>query len=346
MKIKNTILIVAGLFTIAACKKEKAETPSPVNPPVSNDITYNAGYVVNGGSNTISVIDLATNEVKRTITLPLSWPHHAYINGNKTKISIGVPGMDLSGGHSGMTGSGKFIIVDAINGNVLDTTSTQLIGHNAIFSPDGTEIWIAQHAMVGYVQVYDASTYTLKNTIYVQDMPLEVTFSADGLYAFVANSGAWSVSAINISTKAVTNISVDNEPIGAWPGSNNKMYVDNEAGQSISVIDVNSLTVEETVNLGFTPGMAAYNSMTNELWVTNGDSAKVVYFMRNGNLWQRAGEIITGNGAHAIAFTNNGMYAYITNQLQANVSVINVMSKLKVKDITVGIKPNGIVLKQ
>ncbi|MEO5599382.1 MAG: hypothetical protein ABIR06_00510 [Cyclobacteriaceae bacterium] len=82
----------------------------------------------------------------------------------------------------------------------------------------------------------------------------EVTFSTDGTVAFVANGGSNNVTAINTTTKAVlATIEVGADPVGAWPGSDNKMYVDNEEGQTISVINVSTLNVEATIALGLLP---------------------------------------------------------------------------------------------
>jgi DNA-binding beta-propeller fold protein YncE len=55
--------------------------------------------------------------------------------------------------------------------------------HNAIYSPDGSEIWTSQMQDRGQVLVYDAATLTLKNTIAVGRQPAEITFSRmeDGL---------------------------------------------------------------------------------------------------------------------------------------------------------------------
>lgn len=341
------IILALFLFTsvvFTSCKKDKDNTTTTP----STDMSYNAAYVVNGGSNSISVIDLTTNEVKRTINISSSmWPHHVYINNAKTKIAMGVPGMDLSGGHNinttGMTG--KFLVLDAVNGSVLKSQNLPMMNHNAVFSPDGTEIWTSQMDSMGTVLVYDATTFILKNTINVGMMPAEVTFSSDGLMAFVANGMSDDVTAINVFSKNImATIPVGMGPVGAWAGSNNKMYVDNEAGHTISVIDVTTMTVEETVTLGFMPGMAAYNSTMNELWVTDPDNGKVHYWTRSGIVWIHGGELSTGAGAHAIAF--NGMTGYITNQMAGTVSVIDVMSHSKTKDITVGTKPNGIAIKQ
>jgi YVTN family beta-propeller protein len=122
------------------------------------------------------------------------------------------------------------------------------------------------------------------------------------------------------------------------------MFVDNEDGQTISVIDVASNAKVATINLGFKPGFAAYNTTANELWVTDFTNGKVVYYLDMGaNTWMKHGEFATGAGAHAIAFS--GTYGYVTNQGANTVSLINVATHAKIKDIAVGKKPNGIVFK-
>lgn len=360
MKVINSIFTVAVItaliltINLYSCKPDKNNTPDLA-------INYPAAFVVNGGSNSLSVIKLSDGTVTNTIDLtkqpmedmdPMStgitWPHHVYINSAKTQLAIGVPGMDLSAGHSGgMSGmTGKFAVLDATKGYITKVIDIPVMNHNAIFSPNGTEIWTARMEDMGKVLVYDAATYILKNTINVGMQPAEVTFSFDGTMAFVANGGDSSVSAINVNDKTVmTTISVGADPVGAWQGSNNKMYVDNEEGQSISVINVATMSVDETIALGFMPGMAAYQGDMKELWVSDPDNGKVHWWMwDNGmNSFMHGGEILTGAGAHAIAF--NGMTAYITNQMAGTVSVCDVMNHSKTKDITVGTKPNGIVIK-
>lgn len=340
-----SILLIMSLFTIIinGCSEDDV-----INTPVSTDINYDAGFVVNGESNSISVIDLATNQVKRTISLTnLMWPHHINMNSTKTKIAIGVPGMDLSGGHGGHgSGIGKVAVLDAITGNILTTIDLTHINHNSIFSPDGSEIWTALADSMGMVYVYNSDNLNLKDSIMVGNMPLEVTFSSDGSMAFVANSISDNVTVIDAMTKDImATIPVGMMPIGAWTGANNKMYVDNEMGQSISVINVSTMSLEETVMLGFTPGMAAYNPQMNELWVTNEDMGTVEYFHRLNNEWHPKGNVATGNGAHAISFSSDGMTVYVSNQLAGTVSVIDVNTRTKTSDITVGAKPNGILLR-
>jgi len=71
----------------------------------------------------------------------------------------------------------------------------------------------------------------------------------------------------------------------------------------------------------------------------------VYYFVRENNKWKKAGSIQTGLDAHAIAFSKDGKLAYVTNQKNLSVSIVNTTSHTKIKDVQVGQKPNGIVIK-
>jgi YVTN family beta-propeller protein len=352
-------VLAMGLFS---CMKDNMNmsTPSP-----ELNINYPAAYIVNGQSNDVYVISLETNTVKEVIKLGemadashdgmnmstgISWPHHIYLNPAKTLLSIGVPGMDLSAGHSGgMAGmKGKIALVDAVKGKVTKVLDLPVMNHNAAFSSDGSEIWTAQMEESGKVLVYDANNYTLKKTIAVGGQPAEVTFSSDGTMAFAANGHDSSVTVINASTKEVmATLKVGADPVGAWAGSDGNMYVDNEEGKSISIINVATMSVTGTIDLGFMPGFAAYNSQMKELWVTDPDNGKVHYwtFDSSMKMWMHGSAFETGKGAHAIAFTKDEMTAYITNQTANTVSVVEVMSHKETKEIPVGTKPNGIVIK-
>ncbi|OSZ77109.1 hypothetical protein CAP36_11880 [Chitinophagaceae bacterium IBVUCB2] len=348
----STVLlpIMAVILLISSCMKNHN-----MDDMEEKNINYPAAYVINGESSSISIIKLSNNTVSDSIMLMgsggsmIMWPHHIYKHpvAGTNKLCIGVPGMDLSAGHTGgMPGmKGGIVVLDAVKGTISKNLEVPLMNHNGVFSPDGSEIWTTQMDMAGKVLVYDASTYALKNTITVGDEPAEVTFSADGTKAYVCNGMSNNVTVINPLTKAViTTIPVEANPVGAWPSSIGKMFVDNEDGQSISVIDVASNINLATIILNFKPGYAAYNGTKNELWVSDATNGKVIWYLdMGGNNWMKHGEFATGADAHAIAFYGN--YGYVTNQGANTVSVIDVTTHTKLKDIPVGKKPNGIVFK-
>jgi len=351
MKKTNSIYAIAtvmvSLFTLASCSKDN-NSATPLN------VDYPAAYVVNGQDATVSVIKLSTGEVTGTISFPsadmITWPHH--ISSHENHLAIGVPGMDLSAGHSGLMTAGmtgKLVVIDAMSGAIIKNIDLPLMNHNSIYSPNGTEIWVPQmDEMNSKVLVYDATTNALKNTINTGMMSAELTFSSDGTKAYVANGEDDTVSIINVATKAViTTVNVGDNPVGAWTGSNGQMFVDNEDGQSISVINVATNAVDQTIALGYMPGIAAHNGIKNELWVTDPMNSKVHYYTWDSgmSMWMDTGVINAGNGTHAVAFTTDGNTAYVTNQSAKSVSVINVTNHTVTKTITVGNKPNGIVLK-
>ena len=355
--IMKTITITAILLTaigLSACKKMNHDMDNE-DMGMNLNINYSAAYVVNGQDASVSVIDLSKNVVTETIPLMgndgkmMMWPHHIYKSPTSNNLSIAIPGTDLSAGHAGgmPNMNGMVTVLDGQKGSMIKNLELPAMNHNAVFSPDGKEIWTSQMETEGKVLVYDAQSYMLKKVINVGKEPAEVTFSANGTKAYVANGGNDNVMVINPITKErVATIPVGDNPVAAWVGQDNKMYVDNEDGQSVSVIDVISNTVVQTIVLGFMPGSVAHNAFKNELWVTDPDNGKVHYWTFNSgtNTWVHGNAFSTGPGAHAIAFTKDGGTAYVTNQLAKNVSVIDASNHTKIKDITVGTKPNGILI--
>lgn len=347
---KIFIVAIATISILSACKKDEAMT-------MEKNITYPAAYVVNGESSTISVINLNTNTVTDSFELMngssmIMYPHHVYHHQSSTMhhLTVGVPGMDLSAGHTGgMAGmKGAVLVIDAVKGTITKNIELPMMNHNAVYSPNGTEIWTTQMHDDGMVLIFDATTYALKDSVMAGMESAEITFSADGSKAYVCNGGSNDVTVINPITKAViATIPVGANPVGAWVGSDGKMYVDCETEKKIYSISVSGDYVYETISLTYTPAMVAHNSLKNELWISDPTNSKVHYYNWDGsmNMWMHGGEFVTGAGSHAIAFSNDKNTAYVTNQMANTVSVVNVATHTKLKDLAVGKKPNGIVLK-
>ena len=310
-------------------------------------LTHDALFVVNGGDNSLSVIDTGSDTVVATVRLlNAAWPHHIALSPDRTRLALGMPGIDLSAGHGGHGGHGTpskgiVMVLDARTGATLRVRTLDAMNHNAAWSPDGSEIWTSSMTASGAVIVLDAATLETKRTISVGSMPAEVTFDVAGRYAFVANGGSATVSVMDRTSKLVVRtIAVGAEPVGAWPGSDSMMYVDNEAGRSITAIDVKTLQVVRTYDLGFTPAVATVGP-DGSLWVADADAGRVVIYARGSTTI--VGEIAVGAGAHAIVFAPGGVTAYVSNQRAGTVSVIDVPTRSVRRTIRVGTKPNGLV---
>jgi YVTN family beta-propeller protein len=342
--------LIAALMTIifVSCKSEDHSLHPALN------INYPAAYVANGKSNTVSVIRLSDNTITETIGLNgATYPHHIYLNPAKTKLAVAITSTDLSAGHidhAGGTSGFKAQIIDAVSGAIDKEIILPKMPHNAIFNASGTELWVGQSdEMQSKILIYKTSDWILQNTINVGKGLSEITFSTDGTKAFACNTTDGTVTLIDVTSKIVhTTITVGTAPVGAWAASNGYMYVDNEKSKTISEISVSGMSITETITLNYTPAYVAYHTASQELWISDATNGKIHYYKRIATTakWAELGEFATGADTHAIVFTPDGTKAYITNQGNATVSVVEVSTHSVIKNIPVGTKPNGIALKQ
>lgn len=341
--LKRLPLFLILLTFLSSC--ESTEDPTPLQ------IDYPAAYVINGQDNSISVIKLSENKVTETIDLKdYDAPHHVYMSPDKKLLAVAITSTDFSNGHGGHGGHGGhyyMLIIDAVTAEIVKTLEMHKMPHNGVFSADGSELWVGQAGTDdGQVFIYNTDDWSLQQKIEVGKSPSEVTLSADGKTAFVANTGSATVTVIDVATKEIKEtLNVGLVPVGAWPGSNGQMFVDSEGTQTVSVIDVASTSIVGTINLGFKPGYVAYNGSTDELWVSDATNGKVVIYRPSGNRWTRKAEAATGLDAHAIVFSDDMKLAYVTNQGAHNVSVLDATTYSKITDIPVGRMPNGIILR-
>lgn len=345
-----TIALPLCLLVPACPEPERGDDHNSADLPGSvavEPITFDCVYVINGRDSSISVLDAHTLEVARTIELlNVAYPHHVYMSPDGKRLVVAVPGEDLAGGHGGGhvgAQGGALLVLDARTGTTLAARRLPKMNHNGIFSPDGASVWTAQMGEPGSVLVLDAATLEIQAEIVVGNMPREVTLSADQRDFFVANGMSDDVSVIDAADRVVVaTIAVGDGPVGAWTGHNNRMYVDNEAGQTVTVIDVETLAPVETIELGFMPGMAVLAPAGDELWVTDADRGAVTFWSLTG---EKTGDLATGANAHAISFSGDGQRAFVTNQGADTVSVIDVPSKGLVDTVEVGQAPNGLLFR-
>jgi len=342
------VILAPAASTIgSACGGGHGTEVDPTTEPISA-VTADAVYVVNGADSSISVIDAASSSLTGTIQMnDAEFPHHIYMSADRSEMFVAVPGMDLSEGHEGTGGAEHemswVLRLEAATGAVLAVAMLDEMNHNAIPSPDGQSVWTSQMAEPGEVLRLDATTLEVTGEVAVEDMPAEITFAADGSRAYVANGGSDTVSVVDPATQEVAaTIEVGDNPVGAWPGGDGRFYVDNETGKSISAIDPALAQTAQTYELGFTPAFAV--TVGEELWVTDTDGGRVVFFDRASG--EETGAVSTGAGAHAIALSPDGTRAWITNQHDDTVSVVDTATREVAATVTVGAKPNGITFRE
>lgn len=338
------LIFVLFLCVAISCEREKIVS-------ISTIVDFPAAYVV-CSDNSVAVINLNTMFVDTSFLIPNAgniFAHHIYKSPDNQKLVIATPQYDFSNGHAGLHGKsvkGGFAVLDAKTGQILNKTETPEANHNAVFTNDGKEIWtsLVSHSN-SRVQVYNATDLSLLKEIAVGVDASEIVLSLDGSNMFVAAEEGSFVYAIDVNAKKVrAQIKVDFFPTNVWVGAGDIMYVENKNKPSINFIDAKNLHATSAIDLNFKPGFIAFDEQNKVLWVCNGAANEVVIFQKKGENYIEINRIKTGEDPHSIAFSTKQKIAFVVNQKSNTVTLIDLLTLKKIKEISTGLKPNGMVL--
>ncbi len=294
-------------------------------------------YVTNESSNTVSVIDTATNTVAEALT-----------------VGSGPVGVAVAP-------DGKHAYVTNFDNNsvsVIDTTAntveaaTLTVGTNPVgvaVTPDGKHAYVANE-FGNTVSVIDTATNTVETaTIPVGFAPFGVAVAPDGKHAYVTNLGSNSVSVIDTATNTVemATIPVGNGPFGVAVAPDGKhAYVTNDNPTSVSVIDTATNTVEAAaLAVGTGPTGVAVTPDGKHAYVANFGSNSVSVIDTATNTVEAA-TLAVGSLPTGVAVTPDGKHAYVTNSGSNSVSVIDTATNtVEAATLAVGTGPQqlGIV---
>jgi YVTN family beta-propeller protein len=336
-------IFVVVIFALSSCSKNDIES--------SDFFEKGSAFIVNGGENSISVIDLQSFEEKNRFYYKAAgntFAHHIYFSKDFTKLSVAFPEYDFSNGHSGLHVNNPRGFVGILN---LKDQAEKYIpltfaNHNAVFSNDLTEIWTGLVSHSGKIQVFDAESLVSKKEIAVGPDPSEVIFAKNGEFAVVAAGESSFLTVIDTKKKEVIKeIKVDPFPTNVWPGWNpSTVFVENANAKSLNIVDLDNFKVSDFIDFDFVPGFTIFNTISNELWVCAPKIDKIMVFQKIQNEWIKKNEILTDTEPHQIGFLKDGKRAFLVNQKGNSVQIIDVTSKKVINKINVGLKPNGIAI--
>lgn len=327
-------------FTCISCKnKENPDLPTLENQSI---------WVVNGGDNSISILDPTNHlETKRVFLQapPNTYLHHISANSDFSKFGLAFPEYDFSMGHDGLhtiNAKGFASIFDRNNQKITSTIKVPFANHNAIFSPDDQEIWTSLVSHNGRVNVYNAQNGTLIKEIIVGPDPHEIMFSEDGKYVITSCMESSFVTIIDAKTKQVfKEIKVDIFPTNVWPGLNSdQIIVENSNAKSINFISLEKMEVVDFIDFTFKPGFSKFDSNGN-LWICSKGTDYLYIFSKESGVWKEKHVISTAKDPHALLFHNN--QCWLVNQKQNSVEIFDINTFQKNNEISVGLKPNGII---
>jgi YVTN family beta-propeller protein len=361
-------LVALMTFTMAVPAREQTRTPvqAPALPGAGAPISSgDRVYTADQSSNTVSVIDPATNRMLGTIVL--GQPRVDGVLGPFDDDQVNVHGL-------GFSRDGRLLSVTAVTSNaamVIDTASNKLVQttyvrrapHEGFISPDGKTLWVAERGVdtVAIIRLGVDDSDDKIRRIQTGRGPSKVVFSPDGRLAYVNHFSENVLVVIDVSSRhIVARIAV---PARAGSSADEAISPDGEelwlghpANGYVTVIDARRFLVKVSFETGprtnhinfVTFGQAAY------AYVTVGDLNLTKVYLRADRYNDAPRQ--TGQIAHTVvgdAGTNcqphvnwpspDNTRMYVALQKCDRVDVIDTASNAVIATIQVGQDPQALV---
>jgi YVTN family beta-propeller protein len=211
-------------------------------------------FVVNSNDATISVIDLASHQVIRTIPL-LREPHHLVLSPDKKSLVVG----DTAGN--------SLFFLDPQTGDVQRRVVIS-DPYQLQYSPDSKLLTTAGLAR-NQIDIYDAHTLALLHRVPARTMPSHIAYSPDSSTVFVTLQGTNRLIAIRTADGAVLwDAKVGSTPAGViW--NRGQLLVGDMGEAHIAVVDPASGRVVRTVPTGKGAHTLFFNLDRTLIYATN-----------------------------------------------------------------------------
>lgn len=216
-------------------------------PDGSQALVANAGNGAASGS--VSVIDLATRAVTKTITFPAAAPDGSPVVPNIIAV---LPDGSRAYVSSHSCNPGSFVyMIDLATLNVVGSPiSVGCFPSSLAVTPDGSQVWVSSRGD-SRVDVFDTAT-NARVTGYNVALPTGIAFHPTGSTAYIGEgTGAGNVVVIDASTyQVITRIPVGNLPhaVAVTPAGR-YVFVTNGLSNSISQISTITNKVIHTIKL-------------------------------------------------------------------------------------------------
>lgn len=123
-----------------------------------------------------------------------------------------------------------------------------------------------------------------------------------------------------------------------------KLFVSMPLVNKVAVVDTATWKVVSTIDAGVNPTRIRLQPDERYLWVgDDGAGPSGVAVFETGGL-KKVAALVTGTGHHEIGFSDDSRYAFVTNQQDGTLSVVDVQKLGKLSDIKVGANPQSIAV--
>jgi YVTN family beta-propeller protein len=341
MRLRLAALEAAQPASTRQARREATTAPMPV---ASRDRVYTADQT----SNTVSVIDPASNKLLGVIRLGDPVP------GALSPLYRGqllVHGLGFSPDHRTLAvvsvGSNSVTFIDTATNKVKGVVYIGRAPHEAFFTPDGKELWATVRGE-DYVSVIDPVQLKETRRVRTANGPGMVLFRPDGRYAFVPSSFTPELDVVDTRNYEVVarvpqaspfspNLAVSRDGAEVW-------FTLKDSGKTQVMSAQPPFRILATLDTGpITNHVALVDTEGGKFaYVTvGGEDAVKVY--RRGERPERVATIPTGDLPHGIWGSGDGARVYVGLENRDAVAAIDTRTNAVLATVPVGQQPQALV---
>lgn len=299
-------------------------------------------YVTNVRGNSVSVIDIATNEVTKTISVGRSPRGIAFSPDGATAYVTNANDDTVS-------------LVDTTDNTVSMTVPVGQYPQGIAVTPDGTKVYVV-NGKGNSLTVLNTATKQVVATIPVGNQPQAIALAPDGKTAYITNFQDNTVSVVNTNTDVEVgsvDLGTNKGPDGiAVTPDGKRAFVANFNNDSFSILDTNVtpvVVIGDPVTYGFEPVKVAISANGTRAYISSVLDSAVGVFDISGSLVKEVGSIDTSFQPDGIAVFSLAKRLYVAafgesgtgNQL----NVVSTVSNGVITTITVGEGPFALAVK-
>lgn len=324
---------------------------APALPGAQPISSYDRIYTADQTSNTITVINPATDEVLGTF--PFGNERLDGILGPQYLREIGTHGLGFS-----QDGSMLDVINVTTNSAFVFNTATNTVArkfyvgrapHEGFIAPNGRELWVAVRGL-DYVSVLGLGTGREITRVKTAPNPSKVVFSPDGRLAYVNHIGAAELDVIDVASykviKRITGIASSFSSDEAISPDGEEVWLPHKKTGQLTVVDAKRFRVLTILTTG--PDTNHPNFVTKPdakyAYLTVGGFNETQVYLRNG-AYPRLIKRIKNSGAdpHGIWPSPDNTRIYVALQKSDAVDIIDTTAMAVLKTIRVGQSPMALV---
>lgn len=282
-------------------------------------------YVTQASAGTMSVIDVQTNTVIKTISVPNSYLYGLAFNPTNKYV--------YAANDTGPVGS--VAVIDPTSGNLVKSIPVGDSPVQVLYNPFNGYMYVTD-TNSQRVDVIDPSTNNVIKSIPVGTHPIGMAYNANNHYVYVANSNQFSSSVSVIDSSS--NIVIKTIPIPGSPwritfnSNSGNLYVTLIAAKNVAVIDGSTNAVIKTIPMPVLPpyqgssfpqtsvASISYNPSNNFVYVSHINSEYVTGIDASTDTVTKTVKV--GHNPFTVGYHTNNHNIYVANIESNTVSVI------------------------